>query len=134
MPALVTVSVASTTRLSAMSGCAEIAEAAAPDRLVELGQFPGHGGRAGAAEGFGGVDQHLGQAMGGLEQHEGTGNLAEGLQAVAAGAGFGLGNRTHAAKILGISIRTLRNKLNEYVDAGLSVAEPGSVRAMAAYG
>ena len=45
-----------------------------------------------------------------------------------------LGNRTHPAKILRISIRTLRNKLNEYVDAGLSVAEPGSARAMAAYG
>lgn len=44
-----------------------------------------------------------------------------------------LGNRTHAAKILGISIRTLRNKLNEYVDAGLAVAEPGNVR-IAAYG
>ena len=29
-----------------------------------------------------------------------------------------LGNRTHAAKILGISIRTLRNKLNEYVADG----------------
>jgi len=26
------------------------------------------------------------------------------------------GNRTHAAKMLGISIRTLRNKLREYKD------------------
>lgn len=32
-----------------------------------------------------------------------------------------LGNRTHAAKILGISIRTLRNKLNQYRDDGLNV-------------
>jgi DNA-binding NtrC family response regulator len=40
-----------------------------------------------------------------------------------------LGNRTHAAKILGISIRTLRNKLHEYTAVGIAVAEPGQARA-----
>jgi two-component system response regulator FlrC len=36
------------------------------------------------------------------------------------------GNRTHAAQILGISIRTLRNKLKLYLDAGVEVTAPGS--------
>jgi DNA-binding NtrC family response regulator len=36
-----------------------------------------------------------------------------------------LGNRTHAANILGISIRTLRNKLNEYTAEGVPVPPPG---------
>ena len=35
-----------------------------------------------------------------------------------------LGNRTHAAKILGISIRTLRNKLRQYSDDGITVPMP----------
>ena len=36
-----------------------------------------------------------------------------------------LGNRTHAATILGISIRTLRNKLRQYADEGVAVPAAG---------
>ena len=37
-----------------------------------------------------------------------------------------LGNRTHAANILGISIRTLRNKLNLYMAEGRNIPSPGT--------
>jgi len=38
-----------------------------------------------------------------------------------------LGNRTHAATILGISIRALRNKLRDYAQAGAAVTPPGAL-------
>lgn len=39
--------------------------------------------------------------------------------------GHCLGNRTHAANILGISIRTLRNKVKQFTDEGFDVPAPG---------
>jgi two-component system, response regulator FlrC len=38
--------------------------------------------------------------------------------------GHTLGNRTHAAVLLGISIRALRNKLRDYAMQGVPVTPP----------
>jgi hypothetical protein len=38
------------------------------------------------------------------------------------------GNRTHAANVLGISIRALRNKIHLYKHMGLGLSEPSSGR------
>jgi DNA-binding NtrC family response regulator len=40
--------------------------------------------------------------------------------------GHTLGNRTHAATILGISIRALRNKLRDYSAQGIAVPPPSA--------
>jgi DNA-binding NtrC family response regulator len=42
-----------------------------------------------------------------------------------------LGNRTHAATILGISIRTLRNKLQQYRQEGVAVPPPNELERVA---
>ncbi|WP_445681927.1 sigma-54-dependent transcriptional regulator [Radicibacter daui] len=44
-----------------------------------------------------------------------------------------LGNRTHAANILGISIRTLRNKLKQYTEEGVAVPAAGGGDSEPAY-
>ena len=40
--------------------------------------------------------------------------------------GHTLGNRTHAATILGSSIRALRNKLRDYAASGIAVPPPAA--------
>ena len=47
--------------------------------------------------------------------------------------GHCLGNRTRAAEILGISIRTLRNKLHEYRAAGRDVPLAPGQQPLAAF-
>jgi len=96
--------------------------------------------------------QDLSEQQGSTQAHAGPSSSAEAEQATDALRGilvgrtladverhlildtlaFCFGNRTHAARILGISIRTLRNKLNEYMEAGIAVPEPGQRPAVAA--
>ena len=70
---------------------------------------------SGAIAGAGGIATLVGRKMVEVERDLIIGTL-----------GHTLGNRTHAATILGISIRALRNKLRDYSAQGVMVPPPGA--------
>ena len=79
---------------------------------------PGAPGAKPAAGAFGAIGALVGRTMDEVERDL----ILETL-------GHTLGNRTHAATILGISIRALRNKLRDYAQSGLAVTPPGTMHA-----
>ena len=88
---------------------------AAPSRPIEKAPDPAGVSNAGKAEvpdvhNQGGVENMIGRTIADVERDMILNTLDHCL-----------GNRTHAANILGISIRTLRNKLNQYKDDGIDV-------------
>ena len=81
---------------------------------IDAVELAGANGHTAAAAPAAGVSSLVGRTMEEVEQ-----DLI--LQTLTHTAG----NRTHAATILGISIRALRNKLRDYAAAGLAVTPPG---------
>lgn len=79
---------------------------------IELGAAA-PSGVARAAHGDGPIGALVGRTMDEVERELIIGTL-----------GHTLGNRTHAATILGISIRALRNKLRDYAQSGVAVPPP----------
>ncbi len=73
------------------------------------------GAAAGGVQNPGGVEALIGRSIADVERDMIINTLEHCL-----------GNRTHAANILGISIRTLRNKLNQYKDDGADIPASGT--------
>ena len=100
-----------------------------PDSLLLTGSSPGSNGAENTAQ------QVNGSEPAQDPQQDGAGNSPHGLVGkTVADVERGLiidtlqhclGNRTHAANILGISIRTLRNKLKLYSQDGVAIPMPG---------
>ncbi len=100
-----------------------------PDSLLLTGSSPGSNGAESAAQ------QVNGSEPAQDPKQDGAGNSPHGLVGkTVADVERGLiidtlqhclGNRTHAANILGISIRTLRNKLKLYSQDGVAIPMPG---------
>ncbi len=86
--------------------------AAGPDIEAEAIELPASGAMP-AAQAHGAAGCFVGRTVGEVEQALIIDTL-----------GHTLGNRTHAATILGISIRALRNKLRDYAQAGVAVPPP----------
>lgn len=84
------------------------ADAAPPSPLREEGQAEGQ--LPSAPKNAGAVETLIGRTIADVERDMIINTLDHCL-----------GNRTHAANILGISIRTLRNKLSQYKDEGIDV-------------
>ncbi|MEZ5815090.1 MAG: sigma-54 dependent transcriptional regulator [Alphaproteobacteria bacterium] len=90
----------------------------APSPSTSAASLSDGGGRNGAGEGLqnpGAVEGLVGRTIADVERDMIVNTLEHCL-----------GNRTHAANILGISIRTLRNKLNAYKDDGVDIPYAGS--------
>jgi len=87
---------------------------------IELAPAPGGApvrAAGGSGGGAGGIAGLVGRTMDDVEQ----GLILETLSHT-------LGNRTHAATILGISIRALRNKLRDYAQSGAAVTPPNAMQ------
>jgi two-component system, response regulator FlrC len=82
---------------------------------VELGPTGSAAAQFPVLAGTGGVASLVGRTMDEVERDLIIGTL-----------GHTLGNRTHAATILGISIRALRNKLRDYAAQGVPVPPPAA--------
>jgi DNA-binding NtrC family response regulator len=83
-----------------------------PDAIVLQGAAVG--GRNAGDHGPGAAGALVGRTVADVERHL----ILDTLQHT-------LGNRTQAASILGISLRTLRNKLRQYGDEGVPIPPPG---------
>lgn len=86
------------------------ASAAAPGKAPDPAGVGSAAQPAGGIKNVGGVESLVGRTIADVERDMIIDTL-----------GHCLGNRTHAANILGISIRTLRNKLAQYKDEGVEI-------------
>jgi DNA-binding NtrC family response regulator len=133
------------------AGASTMSHGSGPSEVGRLGGAGNAGGLPGAGMGYTSAGTATGQPGGRFSQGAGTGlgtasamrpdlGIGTGLGGVASlvgrtmddvereliieTLGHTLGNRTHAATILGISIRALRNKLRDYTAQGVPVPPP----------